>query len=365
MTRLAISRSTATTVEIDGRELLYFGGCGYLGLAHHPEVVRALQDGLAKYGVSSGASRETTGNTIEHYALESELAQWLGCEAVVLTPDGYTANFAATLGAMSHSGLTTHVDENAHPSLLDAGRARGSHFVFPLGDLAAASNKIPLFFDALILSDSVFPSLGVVARMRELATAVQRGGGVLVLDDAHGTGVIGATGRGALEQSGLRANEIVLTSTLSKAIGCYGGFVAATSKQIEQIREHASAYHATTPIPPAVAAAARVALRLAFGTDELLRRLRANIQQFRSRVDGLFTLPKHEELPVFAFALESPAKMQSVHDALLAEGILAPYVRYHGGPASGYFRIVVTAAHDSEQIDRLSSALQRHLGASP
>ena len=361
MPRLAIDRSTATTVEIDGRELLYFGGCGYLGLAHHPEVVRALSDGLARYGVSSGASRETSGNSCEHDALERELAMWLDCEQVLLMPDGYTANLA--IADIRLGALTAHIDELGHPSLFDAARVHSrTAITYPHLDLKEASNLLPLFFEAFVMSDTVFPSRGEIAPMRELATLVKKGGGVLVLDDCHGTGVIGATGRGAFEYAGIHDEHVLLTSTLSKALGCYGGFIAGSGRWIDQIRAHSKIYIGTTPIPPAVAAAARVASRLAFANGELVGRLRANIEHFRSAVDGLFALSAHTELPVFGFALETSERMQSVHDKLRADGILAPYVHYPGGDENGNFRIVVTAAHTFEQIDRLAGALRRRLG---
>lgn len=371
MARLAISRSTATTVEIDGRELLYFGGCGYLGLAHHPQVVRALADGLARYGVSSGASRETTGNTLEHDALESELAQWLGCEAVLLTPEGATANLSLAQGLVGMTKVAC-IDELAHPSLFDAAAAAGfsvhayAHGHFGSVPMFASAFASPACLPApsrevAMFTDSVFPSRGEIAPLRQLAEDLECHDGLLVIDDCHGTGVIGDTGRGAFEYARVRSDRALLTSTLSKALGCYGGFVAGPRRWIERIRERSQAYVGTTPIPPAVAAAVRVALKLAFGEGELLARLRANVEHLRSRLDGLFPLSAHRELPVFAFSLELRERMQALHDALLAEGILAPYVNYPGGPANGNFRIVVTAAHSSEQIDRLATSLRKHL----
>ena len=372
MPRLAIDRSTATTVEIDGRELLYFGGCGYLGLAHHPEVVRALHDGLARHGISSGASRETSGNSCEHDALERELAQWLGCESVLLLPDGATANLALAQGIAGFVRAAS-IDELAHPTLSDSAAAAGlvvnRHEHLHRGSLPVFGSRRGWWFnhpgpssDVALMTDTVFPSRGEIAPIRELVDDLESHDGLLVLDDCHGTGVIGASGRGALEYAGIRNDRVLVTSTLSKALGCYGGLVAGSRSWIGRIRERSQTYIGTTPIPPAVAAAARVASRLAFANGELVGRLRANIEHFRSAVDGLFALSPHTELPVFGFALETSERMQSVHDKLRADGILAPYVHYPGGAENGNFRIVVTAAHTFEQIDRLAGALRRRLG---
>ena len=361
MARLGIESSRGSTVVLDGRELDYFGGCGYLGLAHHPRVVEALAEGLRRHGVSAGASRETTGNTRAHEGLESDLARHLGCEAALLLPEGYTANFAAAQSlAQEHS--VALVDERSHPSLFDAARnAQLELQSIPHGDGVALRRALAYCGSrrAVVMTDSVFPSRGVVAPLAEWAELARGHGGTLLVDDCHGTGVLGPSGRGALEQAAIGGEHVLLTSTLSKALGCYGGFIAGTRAQIERVQRRSSVYVGTTPIPPAIAEAARAALEVAFGDGERVAQLRANIAVFRAGLERLGLGRAREELPVFSFALESAERMLELEAGLREDGILAPYIRYPGGPAAGNFRIVVTAAHSLAQIERLLDALSR------
>lgn len=361
MARLDIERSTATTVVLGGRELTYFGGCGYLGLAHHPDVVHAARTGFERYGVSSGASRETTGNTRAHDELESALAHHLGCDALALLPDGYLANLAA-LQSLAGAVDIALVDDGAHPSLFDAAYAARlgvQHFQHASAEavrclLGESAER------CAVLTDTVFPSRGEIAPIAELAQACEASEAWLVLDDCHGTGVIGATGRGALEHAKLPGKRVLLTSTLSKALGCYGGFVAGSREAIERVRGSA-AYVGSTPIPPAIATAASVAVELAFADNRLVTKLRDNLERFHARSRKFRTSAHAAQLPVIAFSLGAPERMRAVEAALLDDGILAPYVCYPGGPPEGNFRIVVTAAHDHADIERLAGALARHL----
>lgn len=367
MGRLPIAGARATAVVIDGRELVYFGGCGYLGLAHHPRVVEAAVRALRRFGLSTGAARETSGNSVLHDELELELARRLGTEAAVLVPEGFTANLAA---AQAMKGLVDLVliDQRSHASVFDSvAAAQLESEVFPHLDLAALRSVCERRSDRriAIATDTVFPSRGELAPFAELAACARDFEALVWLDDCHGTGVIGARGLGALECGELDPTRVVLTSTLSKALGCYGGFVAATSRWIARTREHSQVYLGTTPIPPAIAAAALVALELAFDSRELVDAMRANAARLRKGFQGLGLPTGHAELPVFAFSLDRRERMERLHEQLLARGLLAPLIVYGDGPASGNFRIVVTAAHTPDEIDRLLAALGEGLARTP
>jgi len=365
MARLPIESSQGTTVVLDGRELDYFGGCGYLGLAHHPRVVEALERGARRHGVSAGASRETTGNSRVHEALESDLARVLGCEAAILLPEGYTANFAAVQSLAEDHALAL-IDECSHPSLFDAARNAGLELVrVPHRDSAALRRALESCGArrAVLMTDSVFPSSAVIAPLAPWAELARSHALTLLVDDCHGTGVIGASGRGALEEAALGGEHVLLTSTLSKALGCYGGFVAGSRARIERVQRLSSVYVGSTPIPPALAEAGRVALEIAFGDRARIAQLRANIAVLRAGLVRLALADANADarLPVFSFELESAQRMQALERALRDEGLLAPWIRYPGGPPEGNFRIVVTAAHSRAQIERLLDALGRHL----
>jgi 7-keto-8-aminopelargonate synthetase-like enzyme len=366
MPRLSIESSSATHVRLDGRELSYFGGCGYLGLAHHPRVVAAFADGARRFGLSAGASRETTGNCVVYDQLELDLARRLGQPAALLTPEGYTANFVAAQ-ALARERQVALIDERSHPSLFDAARAAqlATH-AFPHGGLDVLDKQLREHgARAVVMLDGVFPTRGEIAPLRQLAQLTAEHGAALLVDDCHGTGVVGEHGRGALEHHNVRDDHVVLTSTLSKALGCYGGFVAGPQALIDAARAHSQAYIGTTPAPPAAACAALEALKLAFDNGALLEQLRQNSAQLRVGFHALGLPTPGENVPVFAFALESAETMRGLHERLRDRGIFAPYVHYLGSPSAGNFRIVVNAAHTREHIaallDGLAGALDRSL----
>jgi 7-keto-8-aminopelargonate synthetase-like enzyme len=366
MPRLAISASSARTVQLEGRSLVYFGGCGYLGLAHHPRVVAELAEGAKRFGVSAGASRETTGNCVAYDELEQQLALRLEVPAALLTPEGYTANFVAAQ-ALARERRVALVDDRSHPSVFDAAHAaRLEVHVWPHRDLENLRTLLREHAKAAVVAtDGVFPSRGELAPADGLVALAHEFGAASWIDDCHGTGVVGARGRGVLEHFGLSGDDVVLTSTLSKALGCYGGVVAGSREFVAAAREHSQAYIGSTPPPPAVACAASIALELAFADTNLLERLRANTTVLREGFARLRLRVPAEPLPVFAFALEDAASMERLHAGLRDEGLFAPYVKYLGSPQAGHFRIVVNAAHESEDLQRLLAGLARGLRRDP
>jgi 7-keto-8-aminopelargonate synthetase-like enzyme len=371
MPRLPITTSRSVQVEIEGRSLLYFGGCDYLGLAHDPRVMAALAEGTQRHGVSAGASRETSGNRVIHELLEAELAIRLGCEAALLVPEGALANLAAVQGLVAEfPGRFERalIDELAHPSLADAARGAGlACESFTHLDCAELNRRLSAAPRALVLTDSVFPSRGELAPVADLLDAIETADTCLVLDECHATGIVGPLGRGMIEQLGARNARVLITSTLAKALGTYGGFVAGPAARIALVRSRSSAYVGTTPIPPALAEAALAAVRAALpppGAREpgaLLRRLRGNVQTSSAGLERLGLSVPRVGLPVFSLELAPAARMEALHAALMADGLFVPLMRYYGGPAAGSLRMVVTAAHTSADIERLLAALARHL----
>ncbi len=348
-----------------GRELVHFGGCDYLGLSSHPRVLAALSEALARYGVSPGASRETSGNAREHEELEGELARFLGQEAAVLLPEGWLADAAVAESLAQECDLAL-LDERAHESLPSAARAAGlPALAYGHADAVALVRRLDEHRPErpLVLSDGVFPALGRCAPVEQILRALPAAG-VLLLDDCHGLGVLGARGRGTLEHAGIEDAAVVLTGTLSKALGCYGGFAAAGRSRIERVRARSACYVGTTPVPPALAAAAREALRL-LEEGEVLEKLRENIARLRTGLARAgVSLPALEH-PVVAIQPRTQREGERVYRSLLEDGYLVPYVRYAGGPAgdgpAGWLRLAVSAAHAEHEIDGLCAALARHL----
>lgn len=389
MGRLPIEAASSTTVHMDGREILAFGGCNYLGLAHHPKVIDAVRIGWERYGLTTTASRETTGNTLVHEALETEVASFAGHEHAILSAEGYTANFMCCQALASLSGAgagaavngigVAIVDAQCHRSIRNAASASGMQVVdFEHLNPDSAAWLASRYADqgVCIMTDSVFAADGAVAPLPGLLEALPKHlpshRAVLLVDDCHGFCVLGRDGRGATDHHGLvettpqgaRTHDprVVVTTTLAKGLGCYGGVVMGKAGFVRQVREKAWVYRSSTPVPPPIAEAARTAIAILRSDPTLTRNLRRNCTLIR---EGLLRmgLPVPEAgVPIFTFALPTVERMRAVYDRMLAAGVLTPLIDYPGGPTPLYFRIVVNAAHSVEQIERLLSTLRESMG---
>jgi len=357
--RLNVSAATATTITVDGREVLAFGGCNYLGLAHHPEVLKALAQGAAEFGISTTASRETTGNTTLHDELERDLARFCGQEAAILLAEGYTANIAIAQALSRDHGIVL-LDAKAHKSLRSAAGAAGLQ-VFEYEHLNPDSVAWLVRNHAdqgvAVFTDGIFAADGALAPVPELLKALPTHRATLVVDDCHGFCTMGAKGSGCIEHFGLRDPRLVMTTTLAKGLGCYGGAVLGRREMVDRVREHADVYRRSTPAPSPIAAAARAAIAVLERDRSLVHALRANTIRLRTGLENLKIAVHNAEIPIFTFVLESRDRMEGVHRELLSEGIYAPYIEYPGGPTPRFFRVTVSAAHTAQHIDRLLTAL--------
>lgn len=373
MPRLPVAASVATHVRLDDRAVLSFGGCNYLGLGHHPDVIAAVTRGLQTYGLSTTASRETTGDTVAHDALERELAAFLQVEQCLVTPEGYSANLA--LGqALARTHRVALTDEKSHRSVSHAVAAAGLRVIaYPHLD-ARAAGVLAAEYDSegvVILTDGVFAADGAVAPARALFDALPSRNAMLVIDDCHGFCVLGRSGRGTADHHGLSAANrpldprVVVTTSLAKGLGCYGGVIAGASSIVQAAQDVASVYRGTTPAPPAIIEGAREALRVIDREPQRFQRLRSNADRLRKGMARLGVELPPTPAPVFAFVLGDSAAMERVHQALLARGILAPLIMYPGGPTDRYFRVTVNAEHTHEQIDQLLTALGESLASEP
>lgn len=392
MGRLPIEAASSTTVHMDGREILAFGGCNYLGLAHHPKVIEAVRAGWERYGLTTTASRETTGNTLVHEALETELASFAGHEHAILSAEGYTANFmccqalaslSGAAGGGAGAGVTgigvAIIDAQCHRSIRNAASASGMQVVdFEHLNPDSAAWLASRYGDqgVCIMTDSVFAADGAVAPLPGLLEALPKHlpshRAMLLVDDCHGFCVLGRDGRGATDHHGLvettpqgaRTHDprVVVTTTLAKGLGCYGGVVMGKAGFVRQVRERAWVYRSSTPVPPPIAEAARAAISLLRSDAMLVRNLRRNCTLVREGLSRMGLPVPEAGVPIFTFALPTVERMRVVYDRMLAAGVLTPLIDYPGGPTPLYFRIVVNAAHSVEQIERLLSTLREAMG---
>ncbi len=341
--------------------MVLFAGCDYLGLAHHPSVVSALERGLAEFGVSSSGSRATTGNATAHDELEADLARFFGVEAALLVPDGYLSNIVVAQALPTGLG-TILVDHESHVSVRDAlvvsGRAV-HEYAFADAGSARETAKQHARGPFAIFTDGVFPVLRALAPLRDLLELLPMDG-LLVVDDCHGVGVLGERGRGSAEHAHVSDRRVLVTGTLSKSLGCFGGFVVGAREHVERARANSRAFVGSTPIPPALARAASTALDV-IDSDP---RLRARLFEHTSRLRALFSrlgLPVGAvPFPVFALRLAPRARMERVRDELAARGLLVPCVDYPDGQG-GYLRIALRATHTDAQVDALVAGLMEAL----
>jgi 8-amino-7-oxononanoate synthase len=348
---------------IDGNPVVSFCSNDYLGLANHPNVIEALKRGAEQYGVGSGAAHLINGHCLAHHALEEELAEFTGRARALLFSTGYMANLGVAM-ALVKRGDSVFEDRLNHASLLDAGRLCGARFLrYRHADPTDLREKLTdrAIGAKLILTDGVFSMDGDLAPVPELSRLARQHDAWLMVDDAHGLGVLGDSGGGTLEYYALSANDVpILMGTLGKAIGTFGAFVAGDEDIIETFIQVARTYIYTTAIPPAIAEAIRTSLRIV--KEETWRRkyLATLIQRFRDHARQL-NLPLMESVtPIQPILLGDTKRAVKLSDTLLERGLLITAIRPPTVPDhTARLRITLSASHTEEQVDRLLDTLAK------
>lgn len=360
-TRRILDGSQGPVIRIAGREYVSFCSNDYLGLAAHTDVAAACKRGLDAYGTGSGAAHLITGHSRAHHALEEELAAFVGRPRALLFSTGYMANLGIA-AALAGRGDAVFEDRLNHASLLDAGLLSGARFArFAHADTAQLDGKLAASAAArkLVLTDGVFSMDGDLAPAPELARVCARHQAWLVVDDAHGFGVLGAQGRGTLEHFALGMNDVpVLMGTLGKALGTFGAFVAGSETLIETLIQRARTYIYTTAMPAALAEATRTALRLVQTEPERRAHLHALIAQFRTGAAQRGLPLTDSSTPIQPLLLGKARRALAVSEALQARGILVAAIRPPTVPAgTARLRITLSAAHSAAQVEQLLDVL--------
>lgn len=347
-------------VVVDGQRLLNFCSNDYLGLANHPEVIRAMQDGVAKWGVGGGASHLVIGHSGPHHALEEALAEFTGRPRALLFSTGYMANLAAVT-ALVGQGDTVLEDRLNHASLLDAGLLSGARFSRYLHNDAESLGKRlgKAEGSTLVVTDGVFSMDGDLAELPALCAQARRHGAWMMVDDAHGFGALGASGAGVVEHFGLELDDVpVLVGTLGKAFGTAGAFVAGSDELIETLIQFARPYIYTTSQPPAVACATLKSMELLRSEGwrrEHLQRLVARLREGAAQI-GLTLMDS--PTPIQPVLIGDSARALRLSALLRERGILVGAIRPPTVPAgSARLRITLSAAHSEAQLERLLQVL--------
>ncbi|HRD66766.1 MAG TPA: 8-amino-7-oxononanoate synthase [Candidatus Competibacter sp.] len=346
---------------IDGRPVVAFCSNDYLGLANHPAIVAAAQEAAGRWGVGSGASHAVSGHLRPHEDLEARLAAFAGRERALYFTTGYMANLAIVPTLVERRDAI-FADRLNHASLIDAALlARAEHVRYPHGDVDALAGRLEQSRARckLILTDAVFSMDGDLAPLPELFALAERFDAWLVVDDAHGFGVLGSGGRGSIAHFELPPSpRLILMGTLGKAAGVSGAFVAGDQRVIDWLIQRARPYIFTTASSPLIAAALLASLDLIEAGDERRAHLRRLIDRLRTGLEGLpwRLLPSPTAIQPLLIGGNDDAVRLS--ERLFARGLWVPAIRPPTVPAgTARLRISLSAAHDETQIDALITAL--------
>ncbi|MGF6596073.1 8-amino-7-oxononanoate synthase [Paraburkholderia sp. GAS448] len=365
--RRTADTACAAHMTVDGREMIGFASNDYLGLAAHPQLVTAIAEGARRYGAGSGGSHLLGGHSRAHAQLEDDLAAFAGgfvdAPRALYFSTGYMANLAA-LTALAGRGTTLFSDSLNHASLIDGARlSRADIQVYPHADTQALSAMLEASDAAtkMIVTDTVFSMDGDIAPLATLLALAERHGAWLVVDDAHGFGVLGPQGRGALAWEALRSPHLVMIGTLGKAAGVSGAFVVAHETVVEWLVQRARPYIFTTASPPAVAHAVSASLRI-IGSDEGDARrahLQTLIERTRAMLKETCWLPVDSHTAVQPLIIGSNEATLAIAATLDRAGLWVPAIRPPTVPAgTSRLRVSLSAAHSHDDLDRLEAALK-------
>jgi 8-amino-7-oxononanoate synthase len=350
-------------LTIDGRTLLNFCSNDYLGLAAHPALREAFIDAAQHWGVGSGAAHLINGHSRVHHELEEALAEFSGYPRALLFSTGYMANLGVAQ-ALCGRGDAVFEDRLNHASLLDAGLLSGARLQrYAHNDTADLDARLAAREkgEKLVASDGVFSMDGDLAPLPDLVGSCKRQDAWLMIDDAHGIGVLGQEGRGSLEHHDLPTDAVpIYMATLGKALGSAGAFVAGSEDLIEYLIQKARTYIYTTASPPAVAAATLRSLQLVREEGWRREHLARLIQRFRSAAEQLGLPLMDSPTPIQPLLVGDSQRASTMSQGLLERGILVSAIRPPTVPqGTARLRITLSAAHEESQIDRLLDALHQ------
>jgi 8-amino-7-oxononanoate synthase len=350
-----------TQMIIDGRKVINFCSNDYLGLANHPAVVKTFQDTANLFGVGSGAAHLINGHTRIHHDLEEALAKFTGRERALLFSTGYMANLGL-VQALVGPGDSILADKLNHASLTDGAllsRARLNRY--PHGDMDLLHKRLleSSSGEKLIITDAVFSMDGDLAPLPELAKLAQVYGAWLMVDDAHGLGVLGKKGAGSLDYYGLNATEVpILMGTLGKALGTAGAFIAGSEALIEHLIQSARTYIYTTAMPAAIAAATLASLKIVAQEPQRRKRLHELIEYFQRQASQLDLKLLPSSTPIQGIIFGENKKTLSISEKLFEQGFMVTAIRPPTVPAgTARLRITLSSNHSKDQIDALITAL--------
>ena len=363
---LTLESPQGPVVQMEGRgEVIVLSSNNYLGLAAHPEVVRAGIEGLERYGAGTASVRFICGTFAPHHELERKLAELSGTEAALTYVSCWNAN-EAVIPTLTDDTTVILTDELNHASIIDAIRLSrpASKVIYPHSDMGALRDALvaaPSDARKLIVTDGVFSMEGDLAKLPEIVELAGEHDAVVVVDDSHGVGVLGETGRGTVEHYGLLGEVDVITGTLGKALGgAAGGYVASSEEVCDLLSQRSRPQLFSNALPPTVACSALRAVELMLEQPELLARLRARSSAFREMLAGAGYRPLDGEAAIIPIIVGETAQAIALSERLLDEGV---FVTGFGFPVvpegTARIRVQMSAALEPEHLERAIDAFRR------
>ncbi len=363
--RRLLQSPQGTEIQLDDKHFLAFCNNDYLGLANHPEVVKAFQKATNECGIGGGASHLVNGHHQQHHQLEEELAEFTGRDRVLLFSNGYMANIGAVNALLGKGDLVLE-DRLNHASLLDGGLLSGARFQ---RYQHASNDSLSQFLSkprpennrTLVVTDGVFSMDGDIPPLPDLVKTCRKNNAWVMVDDAHGFGTMGKNGGGCVEHFGLEQDDVqVLVGTLGKAFGTAGAFVAGSELLVETLIQNARTYIYTTAMPPAIAAATRVSLKLLQTEHWRRERLAELISRFRMGAHQLGYELMDSASPIQPILIGNEEKALKLAAWLEEQGVLITAIRPPTVPkGTARLRVTLCAEHTEQQVDRLLDLLNQ------
>ncbi len=347
---------SSTEAKIDDRRILFLGTNNYLGLTFSPECLQAAHDAIDNEGTGTTGSRMANGSYSGHRALEREFADFYNCNSCIVFTTGYQANLA-TISGLAGTGDVVLIDGDSHASIYDGCRLSGAEIIrFRHNDMADLEKRLRRLGErsrsTLIVVEGIYSMLGDRAPLADIVGLKNAYNSTVLLDEAHSLGVLGETGQGLVEETGLIDEVDFITGTFSKSLGGVGGYCVSNHPQLDQLRYVSRPYIFTASPTPATIASTRAALKLLRDGAELRRQLWKNAHQLYSRLSELGYQLGPEPSPVIATILDSPQQALALWKGLLDHGIYVNLILPPAAPeGKSLVRCSVSAAHSSEQMD--------------
>ncbi len=358
-----IEETQYPVARIDGKELILFSSNDYLGLAGHPEMIKSSVEATKRFRTGSGSSRLLSGTIELSRILEKRIAEFKGCEEGIVFSTGYMTNLGV-ITSLAGKDDAAIIDKLNHASIIDGCKLSGAQLrAYPHKDMKKLEEILSSsmnFRRRLIITDGVFSMDGDIAPLKDIVQLADKYGAIVIVDDAHGTGVLGKTGRGILEHFEMKGDSIIQMGTFSKALGSLGGYVVGSHTLIDLLRNKARQFIYTTALPPGVLAASIAAIEVIEREPEQRSLLWSNTERFREglKKSGFNTM--ESSTPIIPILTGDEEKTMRLSNGLYEEGIYAPGIRPPTVPhGMGRVRFSVTALHTEEHLKKAQDALEK------